>query len=113
MTWVMNTDRASNINEVGIGIVLENSSRVLIEEAVRLNEKMTNNEVEYEALLYGLELALRIGIQQLKINLDSELVSGQLVGAFEVKESCMKSYRDTVKSLMTEFRHVEVKAIKR
>ena len=70
MTWVTNTDGASNKHGAGIGIVLENSSRVLIEEAVRLDEKMTNNEAKYEALLYGLELALRLGVQCLKINLD-------------------------------------------
>ena len=50
MSWVINTDGASNKNGVGIGIVLENSLGVLIEEAIRLYGKMTNNEAEYEAL---------------------------------------------------------------
>ena len=58
----MKTDRMSNKHGVGISIVLENSRGVLIEEAIRLGEKMTNNEAEYEALLYGLELALRLGV---------------------------------------------------
>ena len=62
MTLVMNTDGASNKHGAGIGIVLENFSGVLIEEAVRLDEKITNNEVEYEALPYGLKLALRLGM---------------------------------------------------
>ena len=62
MTWVMNADGVSNKNGVGIGIVLENSLGVLIEEAARLDGKMTNNEAEYEAFLYGLELALRLGV---------------------------------------------------
>ena len=94
MTWVMNTDGASSKNGAGIGIVLENLSGVLIEESVKLEEKMTNNETEYEALLYGLELALRLGVQYLKINMDSELVSEQLVGKFKTKDSRMRSYRD-------------------
>ena len=59
MTWVMNTDGVSNKHGARIGIELENSSRVLIEEVVRLDEKITNNEAEYEALLYG----PRIGIE--------------------------------------------------
>ena len=54
MTWVMNTDGASSKHGAGIGIVLENFLGVLIEKFVRLDEKMTNNEAEYEALLYGL-----------------------------------------------------------
>ena len=58
----MNTDKASNNHGARIGIVLKNSLGVLIEEAVKLDEKMMNNEVEYEALLYGLELALRLGV---------------------------------------------------
>ena len=113
MTWIMNTDGASSKHGARIGIVLENSSGVLIEEAVRLNEKATNNEVEYEALLYGLELALRLGVQYLKINLDSELISRQLVGTFEAKNSRMRSYRDTTQSLMKNFRHVTIEPIRK
>ena len=52
MSWAMNTDGALNKNGARIGIVLENSSGILIKEAVRLEGKMTNNEAEYEALLY-------------------------------------------------------------
>ena len=64
-------------------------------------------------MLYGLELALRLGVQYLKINLDSELVSRQLVGTFEAKDSRMRSYRDTAQSLMKNFRHVTVEPIRR
>ena len=76
MAWIMNTDGASNRHGVGIDIILENSSGILIEESVQLNGKMTNNEAEYEALLYGLDLALRLGVRHITINLDSELDSG-------------------------------------
>ena len=109
----MNTDGASNRHGAGIGIILENSSGILIEEFIQLNGTMTNNEAEYEALLYGLELALHLGVRHITINLDSELVSEQLSGSFEVKDSRMRSYRDTIKSLLIEFRFVEIKAIKR
>ena len=71
---------------MGIGLVLENSSGVLIEEALRLERNLTNNKAEYEALLYGLELALNLGANYLKVNLDSELVFGQLIGKFEAKD---------------------------
>ena len=51
MKWVLNTDGASNKNGAGISIVLENSSGVLIKEALRLENNMMNNEVEFKALL--------------------------------------------------------------
>lgn len=46
MSWVLNTDGASNKNRVRIGIILENSSGILIEESVKIEENMTNNEAE-------------------------------------------------------------------
>ncbi|KAL5543582.1 hypothetical protein UlMin_007366 [Ulmus minor] len=113
MAWIMNTDGASKRHRAGIGIILENSSGILIEASMQLNGTMTNNEAEYEALLYGLELALRLGVRHITINLDSELVSWQLNGSFEAKDSRMRSYRDTIKSLLTEFKFVEIKVVKR
>lgn len=113
MTWLMNIDGAFNKNGVRIGIMLENLSGVLIEEAVRLDEKITKNEAEYKDLLYNLELALRFGVQHLKTNMDSKMLLGQLVGTFEVNDSRMKSYRNITQSLMTDFMHVKVEAIRR
>lgn len=91
MSWVLNTDVGSNRNGVGIGVVFENSSGIVVEESVKVEESMINNEAEYEALLYGLELALRLRAQYIQINLDSELVVGQLIGAFEAKDSRMRN----------------------
>ena len=76
--WILNTNRASKKEGVGIRVVIKSSSGVVIEEAFRLEEPMTNNDVEYKALIYGLELALKLGVQNLKVLLDSNLVSGQV-----------------------------------
>ena len=70
MRWTLNSDEASNKDGVGIRVVLLSSSRVIIEEAFQLEKQMSNNEVEYEALLYGLELALKLGVQNSKVFLD-------------------------------------------
>lgn len=111
--WILNTDGASNKNGVGIGIILENSSGVIIEESLKVEEKMTNNEAEYEALLYGMELALRLGARYIQINLDSELVVGQLTGTFEAKDLRMKVCRDTAMSILKEFKSTKIRAVKR
>ena len=75
MWWILNTNGVSNKEGVGIRVIIESSSGVVIGKAFRLEKQMTNNEVEYEALIYGLELALKLGVQNLKVLLDSELVS--------------------------------------
>ena len=61
---------------------------------------MTNNEAEYEALIYGLELALKLGVQKLKVFLDSELVSRHVNGIFEIKDKRMKTYCNKVIELV-------------
>lgn len=92
---------------------MENSSGIVVEESINVEENMTNNKAEYEALLYGLELDLRLRAQYIQINLDSKLVVGQLTGAFEAKDSQMKIYQDTTKSVLKEFKCVKIKAIRR
>ena len=62
MRWVLNTDGASNKEGAGIGIIIESSSGVIIKEAFWLEKQMINNETEYEALIYSLELALKLGV---------------------------------------------------
>ena len=71
MRWVLNTDVALNRDGAGIGIIIESSSGVIIKGAFQLEKQMTNNKAEYEALIYGLELALKLGVQNLKVLLDS------------------------------------------
>ena len=67
MRWILNTDGASNKEVAGIGVIIESSSGVITEEAIQLEKKMKNNEAEYEALTYGLKLALRLRVQNLKV----------------------------------------------
>ena len=85
----------------------------MIEEAIWLEKNLTNNEVEYEALIYRMELTLKLGVQHLKINVDSELVSGQLNGMFKAKDSRMKQYCDTPRIIMERFKSLKIQAIKR
>ena len=71
MDWSLNIDGLTTKFGVGIGVVLESATGVIIEDAMRMKRKITNNEVEYKALIFGLELAQTLGIQILKVYLDS------------------------------------------
>ena len=57
-----------------------------LKHKVRLQYQTTNNEVEYKALLKGLELAKLIEAKSILILGDSQLVMGQVNGACEAKE---------------------------
>ena len=101
----MDTQYKWSIKQEGarIIIILESSSRVIIKEAFQLERQMTNNEAEYEALIYGLELALKLGVQNLKVLLDSKLVQGQMNRIFEAKYQRMRFYFDKAMQLVKCF----------
>jgi ribonuclease HI len=48
---------------------------------VHLDFKATNNMAEYEALIFGLSTALSLGVQQLLVNGDSQLIVKQVKGS--------------------------------
>ena len=64
---------------------------------VRLDFPTTNNEVEYEALIAGLDLAKAVGATSVVIYYDSQFVTNQVNGDYECKGERMKRYLDQVK----------------
>ena len=87
--WQAYTDGASNKYGSGAGVVLRTPEGVDLERAVAFKLKASNNEAEYEALILGLHLAEICGASKLVVHCDSQLVVGQVLGDFEVKEDRM------------------------
>ena len=80
---------------------------------VHLQYRTTNNEVEYEALLKGLELAKSIKAESILILRDSQLVMGQVNGTCEAKEERMKKYLEKVLQLVKKFKETNFAQIPR
>jgi ribonuclease HI len=57
-----------------MGVVLFAPHGDQIKYMVHLDFKATNNMVEYEALLFGLSTTLSLGVRQLLVNGDSQLI---------------------------------------
>lgn len=81
------TDGASrgNPGHAGAGIVLYDSHGEEMGRRASYLGICTNNVAEYQALLLGLEEALRCGCRQLALFLDAELVVRQLQGRYKVR----------------------------
>ena len=80
--WTLYIDGASRQSGAGIGLQLTSPTEERIEQAVRLGFIASNNELEYEAMIVGLELALAVGTNSLLIRSDSQLVMGQVNAEF-------------------------------
>lgn len=74
---------------------------------------MTNNEVEYEALIAGLGLAETLRVKNLKIYGDSRLVISQVCGEFVTSDEIMAKYVTLVRAVMTQFDEFHVEYIPR
>jgi ribonuclease HI len=68
---------------------------------------------EYEALINGLLIAAKLGIQQLYIRGDSELVVNQFMGESNCRDPCMAAYRQEVRKLEEKFDSFELHHILR
>ena len=62
----------------GIGAVLISPSGTIYEFSNRLEEERTNNQVEYEALLFGLKFLESVGVKHVEAYGDSLLVVQQV-----------------------------------
>ena len=96
---------------VSLALVREEGDRLAYK--VRLQYQATNNEVKYEALLKGLELAKSIDAESILILGDSQLVMGQVNGMCEAKEERMKKYLEKVLQLVKKFKETNFVQIPR
>ncbi|XP_030934540.1 uncharacterized protein LOC115959990 [Quercus lobata] len=75
--WIVHVDGSSTRHAGGIGVVLQSPEGDKLKHKVRLQYQATNNEVEYEALLKGLELAKSVEAKFICVMGDSQLIMGQ------------------------------------
>ena len=69
----------------------------------KLEFKTTNNTVEYEALILGLREAKYLGIQELAVFGDFELVIQQVNNVYQVKQHLLKVYINDAWDLIENF----------
>lgn len=73
--------------------------RILGEHAELLGE-VTNNVAEYRALLLGLKRARELGVTEVEVVNDSELIAKQVNGQYRVKHAAMRPlYLDAMAAL--------------
>ncbi|XP_070037180.1 uncharacterized protein [Nicotiana tomentosiformis] len=72
--WKLFFDGAANMKGVGIGAVLISETRHHYPVTAQLRFYCTNNMAEYEACILGLRLAIDMGVQEILILGDSDLL---------------------------------------
>lgn len=73
----------------------------------------THNVAEYRALIEGLRLARRHGVQHLRVYTDSELVVDQVNGASAVRQAHLQELHQAATGLVALFRSIRVSWVPR
>ena len=89
-------DGGTNQSGFSIGILLISPLGDHIPRSVQLtffdHHWLMNNVIEYEACIIGLKTALDLGVRQLEIHRDSNLVIHQTQGILRTQEKKLKHY---------------------
>ncbi|RWW26354.1 hypothetical protein GW17_00009270 [Ensete ventricosum] len=81
------------------------------EHAMCLKFSTTDNEAEYEALLFKLRLATELQAEHLEVFIDSQLVTGQVDRSFEAREPNMARANALARSASADTVDVEPSTI--
>jgi ribonuclease HI len=73
----------------------------------------TNNVAEYRALVAGLAKALELGIDELEVVSDSELMVRQMTGVYRVKNDALRQLSLEAARLARQLRTVSYTAVRR
>jgi ribonuclease H / adenosylcobalamin/alpha-ribazole phosphatase len=102
-----------NPGPAAFGYVLEaGEGTVLAAHGERIGVA-TNNVAEYRALIAGLEKALELGLDEVEVVSDSELLVKQMTGEYRVKNEALKELSLEAERLARRIGDVSYTAVRR
>jgi ribonuclease HI len=111
--WTLEFEGSHSSSGLGVGIVLTTPYKETFYYSYRLEYHCTNNIVEYEALILGLNLAINKGVTHIRVIGDSDLTVSQVLLDFVAKNGKLKKYHDFARSIAKYFEMVTIKAVPR
>ena len=101
-----------NPGPAGIGVIITQNAEILKNLSVYLGIQ-TNNVAEYMALIFGLQEALILDANSVKVYTDSELLYRQVNNEYKIKSPNLIGLYNQAKHLLSAFDSAEVKYISR
>ncbi|KAI5022374.1 hypothetical protein ZWY2020_059104 [Hordeum vulgare] len=111
--WTMFFDGSKMLNGSGAGVVIVSPKGDKLKYVLRIHFDSSNNEAEYEALLYGLRMAIALGIRRLMFYGDSDLVVNQVMKEWDIRNPTMTTYCNAVRKLEKKSEGLELHHVPR
>jgi ribonuclease HI len=111
--WTLYFDGSVCNEGQGISIVLVLLRNATFDFSSRLKAHCTNNQVEYEALLFGLELLNYMRVTHVKVFDDSQLVVRQILGKYQCLDGMINDYLERCWDKVRSFDEFDIRHISR
>jgi ribonuclease HI len=85
----------------------------ILGEHAELLGDVTNNVAEYRALLLGLRWARELGVTDVEVVGDSELIANQVRGMYKVKHEAMKALHAEATAALKQFERWSIRTVPR
>jgi probable phosphoglycerate mutase len=102
-----------NPGPAAYGYVLESDDGTVLDARGEAIGAATNNVAEYRALIAGLERAVELGVDELDVVSDSELLVRQMNGVYRVKNAALRSLWEEATALADRLGRVRYTAVRR
>ena len=111
----LSTDGGSrgNPGPAAYGYVLETEDGTVLDAHGEAIGRATNNVAEYRGLVAGMSKAAELGVEELEVVSDSELLVKQMQGDYRVKNAALKALWEEANDLERRFRRVRYTAVRR
>ena len=115
MKATLSTDGGArgNPGPAAYGYVLEAEDGTVLDARGEAIGIATNNVAEYRALIAGLEKAVELGVDEVEVVSDSELLVKQMTGQYRVKNAALRELSMRAARLARQLRTVSYKAVRR
>ena len=90
-------DGSKMLNGSDTGVVLVSPRGDKLRYVLHIHFDSSNNEVEHEALLYKLCIAISLGVRRLMVYGDSDLVVNQVMKEWDIRSPTMTGYCNVVR----------------
>jgi ribonuclease HI len=111
--WTMYFDGSLMKIGAGAGLLFISPLGKHVRYVLRLHFPASNNMAEYEALVNGLRIAVKLGVRRLNARGDSQLVIDQVMKNSHCRDQKMEAYCDEVRRLEDKFHGLELNHIAR
>ncbi|XP_057770926.1 uncharacterized protein LOC130990714 [Salvia miltiorrhiza] len=111
--WTVQVDGSVTKEGCGARIYIESPEDGAYQFAIKFEDKLSNNETEYEAVIRAAHILKELRADTAFIKTDSQLVAQQLRGECEVRDDRMRAYYDQMQQIKKKFEELEIVQVPR